>query len=881
MGMRFRLFALLVLGLLPFGAQAQFLYWDYHNITDDVALSGQYPDVVIDPTGSIHATYWHASEDRLVYAYKSAGSATWTREYVDATHANGYRSAIAVDASNTPHVVYQENNAFKAEVRYAKRGAGGVWTIENIPSGPRAYGDYGPNSVHNTSERIKHSLDILIDENQRPQVIFFDGWMAPNAFPICSASSQYGFKLHQAVRGTGGIWTVRNFGVVPDTWLSCSQSAPLPLGDRYGEYCNLIQRQDGTMDAFCLGRFNGQVMNFHTIAANLDSSWVRVGFDSLSRNMMVDSIGMDFSHEYFSWEGISSVVDPADNVHLAYTGSVLYGENFCCIDTLNGMYYARIEADTIVYHNFGKGVYRNHTSIATQGTDSVYFTYADVSKALIILQQSHDAGLTWTADTLLHAPVSSAAQLRILGDSLQVVFYNPAQDRLSRYSRHLAGGPWQEARINNTDFSGHAIDGYLHAGAGDTTVSAFYSDRYSGALTFVQGGSAGGFSFTKGVLPGASGAQLVAADRRANGDAVVVYTGDPDQSLQLAYGLPGAWNYAVLDTHALVTALDMQVSGQDSVHIAFRLASSNCLYHMHGQLSAGSWDIDTIQCDSLPVGEFVSLQLDAGQRPHIAYSRSVGRSVMYARTQGSGWLIDSVNGGTASVMGKYASLRLDAAGLPKIAYLDEQATSVLLSEKDAGGTWTHTEVDSVPITNIGRPIELELDGFGNVWVAYNFYGNFDKVKLMHRDTVWREVAVSATGQIANAFFFRVLDGGLYLTGRKNELQNTGVALLRAANGVFVQAEPPLPLRENVQLALAPNPFSGSTTFHLDIRQGGSFSLEVIDLCGRPVARLLQDRKLSAGKHTFAWQAGEQASGVYFYRLSGPGGSASGKMVVSR
>jgi hypothetical protein len=879
--MRFRLFVLLVLGLLPIGMRAQFLYWDYHNITDDIALSGQYPDMVIDATGSIHACYWHEAEDRLIYAFKSAGGSTWTREYVDATQANGFRSAITVDASNTPHIIYQENNVFTAEVRYAKRSPSGVWTIENIPSGPNGYGEYGPNTVNNSSQRIKHSLDILIDENQRPQVIFFDGWMAPNAFPICNASSQYGFKLHQAVRGNGGIWTVRNFGVVPDTWLSCGATAPLPLGDRYGEYCNLVQRLDGTMDAFCLGRFNGQVMNFHNTVPNQDTVWSRVAFDSLTRHMLVDSGGMDFSHEYFSWEGISSVVDPDDNIHLAYTGSVLYGENFCCIDTLNGMYYARVEADTIVYRFFGKGVYRNHTSIATQGTDSVYFTYADVSRGLIILQQSHDAGLTWSADTLLDAPASSAALIKVLGDSLQVMFYNPEKDRLSRFSRHLAGGPWQEDRINNTDFSGHAIDGYLHAGAGDTTVSGFYSDRYSGALTFARGGSAGGFNFSTSVLAGASGAQLVAADRRANGDAVVVYTGDPGQSLQLAYGQPGAWNYAVIDTQAQVQSLDMQISSQDSVHIAFRLATSNCLYHLHGHISAGSWDIDTVQCDSLPVGEYVSLQLDASQRPHIAYSRSVGRSVMYARTQGSGWLIDSVNGGTASVMGKYASLRLDAAGLPKIAYLDEQATSVLLSEKIASGSWVHTEVDSVPVTNLGRPIELELDGFGKVWVAYNAYGNFDKVKLMHRDSIWREVAVSTAGQIANAFFFRILGGGLYLTGRKNALQNTGVALLRARNGVFVQAEPPLPLRENVQLGLAPNPFSGTTTFHLDIRQGGSFSLEVVDLCGRPVARLLDDRRLGPGKHTVDWNAADQASGIYLYRLSGPGGTASGKMVVNR
>lgn len=884
MGIRFRLIVLLLLALLPFGMQAQFLYWDYHNITDDVAISGAYPDMAVDQAGNLHVSYWHAEEDRLMYAFQAAGSSTWTREYVDASHANGFRSAIAVDASNLPHIIYQENNSFSVEIRYAKRNAAGVWTVEPIPTNNTGYGDYGPNSVNNASERIKHSLDIIIDENQNPQVVFFDGWMAPNAFPQCNPSSLYGFKLHQAMRSISGTWTERPFGIVPDLKLSCgTETSPsnLPGGDRYGEYCTLVQRQDNTMDALCLSRFNNRLLRFHNDFPNLDTFWTRSEVDSVTRYVQPDPGWMSFFDRYFTWEGISADVSDDDALHLAYTGSVFYGENFCCLYPFNDMFYTRVTDDTIIYHPFGAGTYRNYTDLRVRGNDSIYFTFADLSAGYLGMESSIDGGLTWDLDTIRFGPSSSRSPLSFVGDSLVVLSYTSDKDLLALYKRHLGGGPWVMSAVNASEYSAHSIDGYLQTGAGDTTLSTFYCDRYTGALTYAEGSANGNFTFTKSSLAGAEEVTFVAADHRANGDAVVVYAGGPNNSLQLAYGQPGSWNYAVLDTHAQVQAIDMQVSNQDSVHIAFRYGSSNCLYYLRGHVSGGGWALDSIHCDTLPAGEYISLQLDANRQPHVAFYAAVGRKLMYARRGSGGWLLDSVNGGSASTLGKYASMRLDANGQPKIAYLDEQSTTVFLSERDGAGIWTHTEVDSVPITNIGRPIELELDGFGNVWVAYNYYSNFEKVKLMHRDTIWREVAVGSAGQIANAFFFRIVGGDLFLTGRKNQLQNTGVALLRAGNGVFVQAEPPRPIRDNVNLRLAPNPFSASTTFLLEVQQAERFSLNIYDLCGRPVAQLFEGRKLTAGSHQFTWSAEELPSGIYFYQLAGQGGVISGKMLLNR
>ena len=869
--------------MVPMLGCAQFLYWDYHNITTDTSLSGAYPAMAVDATGKIHVSYWHQAEDRLIYAFKAPGDVQWTREYVDVSHANGFRSAIALDASFRPHIVYQENVNWVVQMRYATRASNGVWTVEQIPGNPvRGWGAYGPNAVITLKERIKHSLDILIDENQKPQIVFFDGWMQVDAFPECSPGSQYGFRLQQAVKPSGGSWLVRDFGEVTDIKWSCStpdNPSLLPRGDRYGEYCSLVQRQDNTAEVFALSRFNNRLISFRNTLPGLDTVWQRTDVDSMNRLLP----GWDWATRYYTIEGISAYVGANDDVHLAYSSSLFYGENFCCTAFTNDLVYARVKPDTILYHSFGIGTYRNYTDMVTLN-DSVYFSYADLNQAQILLQASTDGGLNWVQDTVMTGIAIHASPTTIVGDSLLVLVYVADRDELVLNKRHLSGGEWRREVVNASDYSGASIDGYLHLNGGDTVVTSFYNDRNSGELFYASTSSSNGFNFAApSLVPNTGHVSVLSAARRPNGGAVVAYAGWPNDELRVVMGSPGNWTMSVVDTTANVQYVDVQVSGADTVHVAYYVGGDTCLRHAKRHGSGANWVRDVVTCDSMVVGEFLSLALNAAGQPSIAFYASGTRALKYAAWNPGlqSWEVDSVHGGTASAVGKYAALRMDGAGLPKVAYLDEQSTAVWLAEKDGAGVWTHTLVDSVPVTNIGRPIDLEIDGFGKVWVAYNYFSNFEKVKLMHRDSVWREVAVGTQGRIANAFMFRIFGGGLYLLGRKMELQNTGVAMIRAARGVYVQAEAPLVIRENLSVSQYPNPFTEATTFQIEVKQAGEFELVVQDLYGRDVVRVMPMRKLGVGQHTFTWDAGGIPAGVYFYTVRGSGGAMTGKMVLSR
>jgi len=100
----------------------------------------------------------------------------------------------------------------------------------------------------------------------------------------------------------------------------------------------------------------------------------------------------------------------------------------------------------------------------------------------------------------------------------------------------------------------------------------------------------------------------------------------------------------------------------------------------------------------------------------------------------------------------------------------------------------------------------------------------------------------------------------------------------------VQYDPRLPqtfaLRSNV-----PNPFNTSTTIQYELPRFSSIRLDVYDLLGRPVTRLIEGFQ-PGGVHEAVWdgtdaQGTPVASGVYLYALHTPRQLLSGKMLLIR
>jgi exonuclease III len=76
----------------------------------------------------------------------------------------------------------------------------------------------------------------------------------------------------------------------------------------------------------------------------------------------------------------------------------------------------------------------------------------------------------------------------------------------------------------------------------------------------------------------------------------------------------------------------------------------------------------------------------------------------------------------------------------------------------------------------------------------------------------------------------------------------------------------------------PNPFNPTTTIRYSLPNRGMVTLEVFGMTGRKIANLVQEVQ-PAGEHAVTWEAGNEASGLYFIRLSANKKTVTGKMML--
>ncbi|MBD3398801.1 MAG: T9SS type A sorting domain-containing protein [Candidatus Coatesbacteria bacterium] len=79
----------------------------------------------------------------------------------------------------------------------------------------------------------------------------------------------------------------------------------------------------------------------------------------------------------------------------------------------------------------------------------------------------------------------------------------------------------------------------------------------------------------------------------------------------------------------------------------------------------------------------------------------------------------------------------------------------------------------------------------------------------------------------------------------------------------------------------PNPAVGLTTITFELPEAQTVSLELFDVSGRLLRRLIESQPLSAGRHTCTLNTAGLTNGVYLYRLSTPDLDVHRRLVVNR
>jgi len=76
----------------------------------------------------------------------------------------------------------------------------------------------------------------------------------------------------------------------------------------------------------------------------------------------------------------------------------------------------------------------------------------------------------------------------------------------------------------------------------------------------------------------------------------------------------------------------------------------------------------------------------------------------------------------------------------------------------------------------------------------------------------------------------------------------------------------------------PNPFNASTIIEFDLPNATYLTLDVFNVIGQKIVTLIES-ELQAGSHQVSWNASEQSSGVYYYRIKVGDNSETKRMVL--
>ena len=115
-----------------------------------------------------------------------------------------------------------------------------------------------------------------------------------------------------------------------------------------------------------------------------------------------------------------------------------------------------------------------------------------------------------------------------------------------------------------------------------------------------------------------------------------------------------------------------------------------------------------------------------------------------------------------------------------------------------------------------------------------------------------------------------------------EVTRSGLALLLETDGILT-AESPVIAQHPVSFTLAqnyPNPFNPTTVIRADVPSDGRVTIVVFDVLGQTVDKLLDDVR-PAGTYEVSFNGSGRASGMYFYRLTAGGMTATKKMMLTK
>jgi predicted CXXCH cytochrome family protein len=124
---------------------------------------------------------------------------------------------------------------------------------------------------------------------------------------------------------------------------------------------------------------------------------------------------------------------------------------------------------------------------------------------------------------------------------------------------------------------------------------------------------------------------------------------------------------------------------------------------------------------------------------------------------------------------------------------------------------------------------------------------------------------------------------------KDWTETTDITLADSLNKYFTKWTFPVSIGDRKSLTPVvyrldqnyPNPFNPTTRISFELKESGKVTLQVFNILGQEVARIVDGKLMSQGKHTVEWKAVNVSSGVYLYKLTTSKFTATRKMIVMK
>ncbi len=732
------------------------------RIVDTAGNVGLYTSIDLDSDDYSHISYYDETKGDLKYARWTGFG--WLVETVDSDGDVGLYTSLALDVNDRPHISYYKRSS--GELKYAWNdgnqfqittidnvGDAGLYTSIALNSSNSPYISYYEKSggtlrlakLNGTvweTEDVDDSDDvglytsIALDSEDSLHITYYD---ATNGDLKYIERNEAGWIVPRVIDGRNDVGLYSSLAIGPN-------------GLRYVSY---YDKTNGDLKFACFG-------DWAIGAQRVDTDGIRGLYTSIA----LDSAGQphityydqnggslryaarrggswqtaDLHEERDSGLYTSVAIDSNDKPHVSYAASTYYGSMDPAIGT---------DCDGTDNCSHVHVVWRELEEIA----GNVYFR--------IYYKRSPDKGRTWDIGML---PISGAwrhfagypnfllsgpPSISVVGETIHVawareyrvgfstrygIFYQQSKDN---------GETWlnEEVRIDDIPSAGFSSGGFpnfvsIYADGAYVNVVwerdlKIFSTRSLVGEAITPAGWIGDIGKFSSIALDPSGQPYIASFDSTRGDLII--SGSPGQ---------GVFDTQIVDRIGSV--------GQ---HASLKLDSTSYPYPRisywdgtQGDLKYARWDgigwlVETVESGG-KVGLYTSLDLDSNDYAHIAYYDETRGDLKYARWNGTDWVVTKVD--DLGTVGVYASLALDRYDRPHISYYDNTMEELKYAHWN-GTNWIIQIVDDS--AEVGKYSSLALDSEDLPHISY--YDETDQhLRYAHHDgSDWNVDVVDFSNQV--------------------------------------------------------------------------------------------------------------------------------------